>query len=190
MNKTKKINKTTTLKIVLTGMFTALSAIANSYLVIRIGVDFRITFNLAVYFFAGIMLGAPLGFAVGVIGDFLGWLLFVDGTYNPIIALSSGLFCFIPGLFYWLYKRDDRVNNRGVAFIIFAIISYLICFVVCTMLLNSLGIWLYYTSGTTPFFVYMVGRSLGQLPVTAVNFAVCIILYYSLKKIKYFKEIL
>lgn len=195
-NSIKKNNKSIkrvnipTKKIVITAMFTALSAIANSYLVIRIGQDFRVTLNLVVYFFAGIMLGAPLGFVVGVVGDLLGWLLFVDGVYNPIIAFSSGLFCAIPGLFHWLNKKDVSNGKEGASFVLISIISYVVCYLLCTLLLNSWGIWLFYTSGKTPFVLYMLGRAVGQLPITIANLIITVILYYVLRKIKYIKGIL
>ena len=103
MQENSNINKkalSPTMKIVLTATFIALSAVINAFVTIRIGTEFKFSFALAVYFIAGYILGAPLGFLVGFVGDLLGWILFTDGAYNPIIGLSNGLFAFIPGILF------------------------------------------------------------------------------------------
>ena len=86
-----------TKKIVLTALFCALLAVVNAYFTIRIS-PFKVSLLICFSFFTGIVLGGWLGFVAGFVGDFLGWLLFVDGIYNPIIGVASGLFCFIPGI--------------------------------------------------------------------------------------------
>ncbi len=80
-------------KLVLTAAFVALSTVANSFITVRIGTLFKFSPVLVIYFFAGYYLGAPLGFCVGAIGDFLGWLLCTDGLDKPLIGLSNALCC-------------------------------------------------------------------------------------------------
>ena len=181
-------SKSTTFKIVLAAMFTAIATIANAYATIPVGPTLKFSVVLTVYFFAGIILGAPLGFVVGYIGDLLGWIIFTDGAYNPIIGISTGLFCFIPGLVFAV--SNMFIKKQGIeSFVINSLISYLLCYVLCTVLLTTWGIWLYTSYiqnkyGT--FIAWMAYRALWQLPNAAANYAVSLLVYFALRRVKYF----
>ena len=195
MQENSNINKkalSPTMKIVLTATFIALSAVINAFVTIRIGTDFKFSFALAVYFIAGYILGAPLGFLVGFVGDLLGWILFTDGAYNPIIGLSNGLFAFIPGILFGL-KRPIKRDIKLVGFIFYSVISFILTYLICTIFLTSLGSWLYssYLQGKygtlIAWFIYRAGA---QLSNTVINLALVILLYLPLKRIKVLKNYL
>ncbi len=181
-----------TMKIVLTAMLVALSAVLNSYGTIRIGTEFKFSFVLTVYFIAGYILGAPLGFAVGFIGDLLGWILFVDGAYNPIIGVSNGLLAFIPGILFGI-KRPFTKEVSILNFSIKAVLGFIVGYFLCTVIISSYGIWLYtaYIQGKygtlLAWFIYRAGA---QLLNTVINLIFCIVIFIPLKKIKGLKEYL
>ena len=183
---------TPTMKIVLTAVFVALSAVINSYGTIRLGTEFKFSFVLVIYFVSGYLLGAPLGFAVGFIGDLLGWVLFVDGAYNPIIGISNGMLAFIPGLLFGL-RRPFSKRVSVLRFIITCVIGYILGYIICTVILSSYGIWLYtsYIQGKyQTLYAWFIYRAGAQLPNTLINLIATVIIFIPLKKIKGIKEYL
>jgi len=179
-----------TMKIVFAALFTSLCVIFNSIVQIRVSNDMRLSFNLLIYFFTGAILGGPLGFVVGFLSDLIGWVLYVDGTYNILLGISSGLFCLIPGLFFTLNNSEKREGRVSSPFILISITAYIICYLLCTVGLNSIGLWLVYGYKTKTLFMYMVGRAGTQLPNTLANLIATVLIGIPLKRIRYFKEIL
>ena len=181
-----------TMRLVLTAVFVALSTVINSYATIRIGTQFKLSFILIVYFMSGYILGGGLGFIVGLAGDFLGWLIFPDGAYNPIIGISNGLLALIPGLLFGI-SRPFKREISTLEFIVKTVIAYLIGFVICTVFLSSLGIWLYssYIQGKygtlIAWFAYRAGA---QFLNTLVNAVLTAVIILPLKRTKGIKEYL
>ena len=177
-----------TQKLVLTAAFIALATVANAYITVRVGTLFKFSPVLVIYFFAGYYLGAPLGFLVGAAGDVLGWLLFTDGAYNPLIGLSNALCCLIPALMFGL-KRP--VKTTFSKFALKAGLAYLVCFLLCTVGITSYGIWLYtaYIRGKyetlIAWFIYRAGA---QVLNNVSNYAVTVLLFLPLGKIKYLER--
>ena len=175
-----------TMKIVITAMLVALSTIVNAYVTIRVGTEFKFSFLLLIYFISGYILGAPLGFVVGVVGDLLGWILFTDGAYNPIIGLSNGLFAFIPGIVFGL-KRPFKREVRLLEFVAKTLICYLLSYLLCTVLLTSIGSWIYssYLQGKYgTLMAWFLYRAVAQLPNTLINLALTIAIFLPLKRVK------
>ncbi len=181
-----------TMRLVLTAVFVALSTVINSYATIRIGTQFKLSFILIVYFMSGYILGGGLGFIVGFAGDLLGWFIFPDGAYNPIIGISNGLLALIPGLLFGI-GRPFRREISTVEFIVKTVIAYLVGFVVCTVFLSSLGIWLYssYIQGKygtlIAWFIYRAGA---QILNTLVNAILTALIFIPLKRTRGIKEYL
>lgn len=176
--------------IVLTAAFIAVATVANAYLTVRIGSLFKISVLLIVYFYAGYYLGAPIGFLVGVSSDLFGLLLFPDGALNPLILLSNGLSCALPALFFG-FKRPLEKQPTLRAFALKAACGYFVCYLVCTVLLTSVGIWLYTTYIVSKYgtlFSWIVYRAGVQSVNTAVNYALTVALYVPLGKIEFFKK--
>lgn len=181
-----------TMKIVLTAMLVALSTIINAYVTIRIGTEFKFSFLLLVYFISGYILGAPLGFVVGIVGDLLGWILFTDGAYNPIIGLSNGLFAFIPGIVFGL-KRPFKKEVKLLEFVVKTLICYMLSYLLCTVLLTSIGSWIYssYLQGKYgTLMAWFLYRAVAQLPNTLINLALTIAIFLPLKQVKALKKYL
>lgn len=177
-----------TKRLVLTAAFIALATVANAYITVRVGTLFKFSPVLAIYFFAGYYLGAPLGFLVGAAGDVLGWLLFTDGAYNPLIGLSNALCCLIPALMFGL-KRP--VKTTYLKFALKAGLAYLVCFLLCTVGITSYGIWLYtaYIQGKyetlIAWFIYRAGA---QVLNNVSNYVVTLLLFLPLSKIRYLER--
>ena len=191
-SQSSKKKLTPTMRVVLTAAFVALSTVINSYATIRIGTQFKLSLILIVYFMAGYILGGGLGLVVGFCGDLLGWLIFPDGAYNPIIGISNGLLALIPGVLFGL-KRPFKREIKAAEFIIKAVIAYLIGFFVCTVFLSSLGIWLYssYIQGKYgTLLVWLAYRMGAQCLNTIVNAALTIVIFLPLKRVKGIKEYL
>lgn len=180
-----------TMQIVLTAMFIALAAVSNSFLTVRVGAFLKFSATLTVYFFAGYILGAPLGFLVGVIGDVLGWLLFTDGAYNPVIGLSYGLNCFIPAIIFGFRRPVKTLSPLNFALKSFA--GFALSYIICTVFLTSLGIWLYTSyiqSKYSSFLVWIVYRISTQSLNNLANYVLSVALFFSLKAIKPLKKYL
>lgn len=177
-----------TRKVVLTAAFTALATVANAFITVRVGTLFKFSPVLVIYFFAGYYLGAPLGFCVGAVGDVLGWLLFTDGAYNPLIGLANGLCCLIPGLVFGI-KRYDKPT-----FLKFAVksgISFLICYLLCTVVITSYGIWLftaYIRDKYEMLFAWFIYRAGAQVLNNLSNYLLALLLFVPLGKISYLER--
>ncbi len=180
-----------TMQIVLTAMFIALAAVSNSFLTVRVGAFLKFSATLTVYFFAGYILGAPLGFLVGVIGDVLGWLLFTDGAYNPVIGLSYGLNCFIPAIIFGVRRPVKTLSPLNFALKSFA--GFALSYIICTVFLTSLGIWLYTSyiqSKYSSFWFWIVYRISTQSLNNLANYLLSVALFFSLNAIKPLKKYL
>ena len=179
-------------KIALTAMATAFLTIANAYLTIAATPLLQFSVVLTFSFFVGLILGAPLAFVVGFLGDLIGHLLAPKGAYNIIIGISTALFCAIPGLLFDLNRFFKRRGRKGIHFIVIAFASFLLCYALCTVLLTSVGFWIFYNAYSVrnygTFFGLIVFRMLWQLPNTAANLALSVALYFPLRKIKYFER--
>lgn len=188
----KNKKKNITQKIVLTAMFAAILVFINIFGTFRIGYTLKFSVLMAVSFFAGVVLGPYLGFFAGVVGDFLGWMLFVDGPYNPFICLASGLFCCIPAILNGLFIKISCFKSRNVRMTVVVLASAVLTYVLCTLLLTSYGVW--FMAGMYPenygfmqkydaFSVYLGTRALSQLPNNAANAVLSLVVYFSVSKI-------
>lgn len=172
-------------KIVLTAAFVALSTVANAFITVRIGTLFKFSPVLAIYFFAGYYLGAPLGFCVGAIGDFLGWVLFTDGLYNPIIGLSNALCCALPALFFGFRRPFGKPFSFG-GFAWRSGVGFFVCYVLCTVLLTSTGIWLYTAfiqSKYQTLLAWYVYRAGAQVVNNVSNYLITLGLFFPLRQV-------
>lgn len=162
-----------TQKIVYVGVLSALSVCCNTFLEIPLG-DKKISLTITMGFISGYMLGGELAFAVGFVGDLIGGIIMPQGVYNPFFALSSGLFGFIPGVLFTYFKGNDYVKT---------VISSIVVFVVCSLFLNTFGLYLIYGLGKKTFFAYMVARIPSQVINAVGNMIVCAIMVPILPRI-------
>ena len=157
------------------GVLTAVSALLNIVLDIPISQKVKWTFTAIPCFAAGVLLGPIEGFVVGFLGDLLGCIIAPQGVYIPVIGLASGLWGLVPGVIFTFFKGNEYVK---------AGISFLICFIVCTIFLNTFGLWLVYGMGKTTFIAYLLARLPFQAIVLAVNAVICIGLLPVIKTVK------
>lgn len=133
----------------------------------------KITLTYTTCFLAGYFFGPVNGGLVGGIGDVIG--CFVGGGYapNPIILCSSVLIGVIPGLVSYIKIPGPK---KAVPYFHIAL-SYVFVFVVCTLFITTYGLYLMGLAKGNTFWAYMAVRAGTQTPVTAVNFALTLILY-------------
>lgn len=128
-----------TYKLALTAMLTALSVAAN-FLTIPITTNNAVSFTIFFAFIAGIYLGTVPAMAVGFLGDLIGHFIHPLGAYNWFMGLSYLLMGLIPALIYKL-----KLNK-----VLKLIISLAIFLIVCSLGLNTFGLWLQYIVGVDP----------------------------------------
>lgn len=153
------LNKTA--RIAYTAVLSALCVLANVF-DIKVSDAFQISLVATVGFLSGYLLGGGYGFAACFIGDLLGAIINPHGAYNPIIGIGTGLWGLIPGLVFSFPKGNDYVK---------LLISFVICSVVISGMVNTLGIFLMYGLGKKTFIAYLADYPL-KLAVAAVNFAI------------------
>ena len=170
----RKLSLSPTQKIVYIALLTAICTVFNAFVTFYPVSYIAISFNATVCFVAGFLLGAKSGFAVGFLGDLLGAILFPQGVYNPLIGLASGLMGLIPGILF-----DYFYGNKYLK----VVISAVLCLVICTSGLNTLGLYLIYGLGRKTFWAYLIVRLPWQALVGAGNCILCIGLATLLPKV-------
>ncbi len=184
--------KSLAVKLAFTAVFTAIMILANSFLTITVSKEFQFSVIIALGFYAGVLLGPVLGFTCGVLSDLLGWLFNSSFPYNPLINLSSGLFCLIPALMFMFVRKTGKTESRGYVFTMMSWVSFFVCFLLCTELLTSLGLWLYSSNvnNVSALWLLMGTRAIPQFCNSLVNYIIVLLLYIPLRKVKYFKNII
>lgn len=167
--KPKKRYYISTVKIAYIAVLVALN-VALSAVSPRIG-SLKITVTYTLCFLAGYFFGPAVGLAVGGIGDLLG--TFISGfTPNPIILVASCLLGAIPGL-----VRFIRIKALGkYEWIFHLIVSFITCYVVCTLFINTYALYVMGLAKGASFWAYLGIRAGTQSAVFAINFALSLII--------------
>lgn len=177
----KAVAKMTTKYIAYVAVFTALSMLANVW-------DFsygpnnaqRIGLVYFINFAAGAFMGPVGGFITGVLGDFLGFLIKPSGgAYNPVIMIVSGMSGLIPGLVFLLMRK---LVARPKWAIVATVVSMVLVYGICSSA-NTICIYYYFTSQSKALPLYFGTRMMWQLIPWAVNLALCLLVYFPLKKV-------
>ena len=173
----EKVELKKTHKLSIIAILSALCVIANIF---SFGSDFvKFSFVSVVCFIAGFTLGPIGGLAVGFIGDFLAGIIFPFGVYNPIIALGSALFGFIPGIIFHYFKGNNIIKT---------VVSFIICYVVCSVLLNTTATYFMYLHGNSAKYQTVFAYLVARVPTTAItqgiNLVISILLLPALNEIK------
>ena len=155
------------------GIMTALAVITNIFSVtVNSGAN-SISFNYVICSLAGVFFGPISGGIVGLLGDLIGCLIAPKGPFNPFVMISSALIGVLSGLAFMIPKVNAYFK---------IIIAYILIFVVCTLGLNTFGLWFYYAKGKKSFWVYLIGRAPFQAINIAINIVITYALYFPLKK--------
>lgn len=158
-------NLSDTQRIVYIAVLTALAAVANIF-DIKISDELQISLVATVGFISGYLLGAGGGFAVCFTGDLLGALINPHGAYNPVIAIGTGLWGFIPGVIFSLIK-DNKYLLAGI--------SFFLGLVIISAGINTVGIWLMYGLGKKTLWAYYATFPFKAIGVAA-NAVICCLL--------------
>lgn len=132
-----------TLKLTCTAMMCALAVLANLFTVpLTPNFSKVISFTITVTVLAGAYLGPVCGAAVGFLGDLIAHFINPMGgmSYNWFIGLS----CLLTGLFAGLIFRTKLHKQLKL------VVTLVLCFAVCTTLLNNFGLWLQIIVGVKP----------------------------------------
>lgn len=123
-------------KIAFIALFTAINAIANLFFEIKI-LDIQYSLTIVFSCLTGIFLGPVFGFVSCFVGDLVGFFINSWGyLYMFWVGLSTAMFAFISGIIFSL-KYSNKQQILKIA--IYALASFL----VCTILINSTGFYIY-----------------------------------------------
>lgn len=162
-------------KIAFLAVFTALSVAVN-FLSVDITPTNKITFTYTVCFFAGIFLGAVPAFAVGFLGDAIGYLIVPSGVFW-LFGVTLGLYGFITGIIMNLIPLEGK-KGFAVKAVIALIAGYLLITVLINSFVNYSYLMLFIWNGVAKktFFVYLGGRLAVQSLIYLVNAGICLVL--------------
>lgn len=170
-----------TTKLVYTAILIALAIALNAIELNTSALGLKLTLSYIPIFTAGTFLGVIPGFLVGILGDGLAQLVAPQPPWIPFITIASGIIGVIPGLIFKIKKVNPYVK---------IILSMLIVFFVCTVGINSIGIYLYIVKpkpGSNTFFVWWLTRIGTQTPVLLGNTLLLCLLYAPLEKLVFSK---
>lgn len=189
-------------KLAFIALFTALNVVSNMLLEIRI-FDIQYSLTIVFSFISGLFLGPLYGFLSCLLGDFVGYLVNSWGQlYMPWVGVSTGFFAFISGLIF-----SAKSKTTYMIFVKAAIFTF-VSFLLCTVLINSSGFYLYnkklgfgeafltYTENLTgyrysSFYLYLCYRLIfkGQIFNSIVNYALIFVLLPIFRKIPAFNNL-
>lgn len=165
-------NLTKTQKISYASVLTALCVLANIFDV-KVSDALQLSFVATTGFLAGYLLGGGYGFAVCFLGDLIGAIINPHGAYNPVIGVGTGLWGLVPGLVFTSRRGNGQLR---------LLISFAICSVLVSGLVNTFGIYLMYGLGKKTFAAYLVDYPI-KLIAAAANYVVSAALLAVLPKI-------
>ena len=129
--------KSQAVKLAYVGMITAVNIVANALLEFKT-LDVQFSFTILISIITGILLGGVLGFISVFLADLLGYLISSWGlVYMPWVGLSVALMALISGVVFKIGK------NTNLSLILKCGIVTLLTFLLCTVLINSLGFYYY-----------------------------------------------
>ncbi len=153
-------------KLIFTALLIALNIIIERVPAFK-SVSSHISLSVITLGFSAIYLGIGYTVAVAAIGDLLGALILPFGAYNPLFTLTNALVGLIIGLS--LHKKANIFN------ICWGVLANKI---ICTLLLNSLWIAIFYKGGVYAFPATMVLRIEQTIIMTATEITALLVLYW------------
>ncbi len=119
----------------------------------------RISFGEVPIMMAGLLFGPVVGGVAGVASDLIGVLVNSQGAFHPGFTLSSMLWGVIPGIFAYIFKKNNSSYEKTYSFKN-VFITVLVSYIVISLGLNT--IWLSSMFGTG-FLVLLPGRLMGAI---------------------------
>ncbi|MBR7110379.1 MAG: folate family ECF transporter S component [Clostridia bacterium] len=162
-----------TFRLCTVALLSALSIVSNAF-AINLTPDISLSFTYLVSFVSGVFLGPIDGFLVGIIGDVIGCIIAPKGPYAPTVTLSTGLLGVLPWVMFKAFRKFPYVVK--------VIASYIACFLICSVLINSTTWYIMYSS-KTPYLTYLVTRNSVQLLIVAINCAITCVIFKPIKSV-------
>lgn len=161
------------IKIILTALLIALNIIIERVPAFK-GISNHISLSVITLGFAAVYLGIGYTVTIAAMGDLLGALILPFGAYNPLFTLTNAITGLIIGVA--LSKRASLLNiSLGV----------LANKVICTLLLNTLWIAIFYSGGLHAFPAMFVTRIEQAVIMTITEIAVLVLLYWEKSRIRH-----
>ncbi len=160
------------IKIILTALLIAINIILERVPALK-GVSSHISLSVITLGFAAVYLGVGYTIALAALGDLLGALILPFGAYNPLFTLTNAASGLIIGLF--LHKKATAPN---------IVIGVAVNKAVCTLILNSLWVAIFYSGGISFFPAVTVGRLPQAAIMTLAEIAVLMLLFWDKSKIR------
>lgn len=161
------------IKIILTALLIALNIIIERVPAFK-GISNHISLSVITLGFAAVYLGIGYTVTIAAMGDLLGALILPFGAYNPLFTLTNAIAGLIIGVA--LSKRASLLNiSLGV----------LANKVICTLLLNTLWIAIFYSGGLHAFPAMFVTRIEQAVIMTITEIAVLVLLYWEKSRIRH-----
>ncbi len=184
-------NKSHAKKVAYLGLLTAFNVVSNVLSFPTPIAQFSLTIVVSVV--TGIIAGGISGFAVCVVADLIGYMINSFGYfYMPWVALSTGALALISA---YVFKNGfDKIYIK-------TLIVCLLSLVVCSVLINSTGLYFYYKltnfdggivrylneyfNGRFTYFTFLICRLIfaGQLINNLLNYAVLFAVIPILKRL-------
>lgn len=172
-------------KVAYLAVFIALGVVVNSVVEINVSPTEKITFTYFVCFFAGFLLGPLPGFAVGFLGDAIGFLIAPLPVYW-LNGVTLGLMGALAGGLRLLPLR----GKKGIYLkaLIFFISSYLLITCCLNSIVNYSYVYLFVWGKTIKkaFWIWLTGRLAFQTIVYAINVAICTAVLTAFVNVRYF----
>lgn len=188
-------------KLAYLAVMTAFTIVSNMFFEFRF-FDVQYSLTITVSFVMGVLLGAIPGFAVCVLGDFIGYVFNSWGQlYMPWVGLSTGIMAFICGIIV----NGVQIKCRMQLFIKLALACVLSLFI-CTIGINSTGFYFYnkamgFSTAVMDYVAQRFGRGVdyvgylfyrlffkGQIFNNLANYAVIFLLIPIMLKNKFFGD--
>ncbi len=160
------------IKFILTAVLIAINIILERVPALK-SVSSHISLSIVTLGFAAVYLGLPYTVAIAALGDLLGALILPFGAYNPLFTLTNAVSGLIIGL-----ALKGKVTLPKIC------IGVALNKIICTLILNSLWVAIFYSGGLKAFPVVAVGRLPQAAIMTATEIAVLLILFWEKSRIR------
>ncbi len=193
--------KNATKKIAYVSVVTAVLIVANTLLEIKFS-DVQFSITLLLSMLAGILIGGGSGFCACIIGDAIGFIINSWGyVYMPWVGLTSGVTALLSGVIFYFIKFNKKVD-----LVLKLLLICLSSLIVGTILINSMGFYLYnykmgfskavidyvkeLFGGEVSFLAYVCYRLIfkGQIFNCIVNYALLFIIVPIIIRLPFFKN--
>ncbi len=159
-------------KIILTALLIAINIILERVPALK-SVSSHISLSVITLGFSAVYLGVPYTVAIAALGDLLGALILPFGAYNPLFTLTNAVSGFIIGA-----ALSKNVTPITVA------VGVVANKIICTLLLNSLWVAIFYSGGIFAFPAVAIGRIPQAVIMCVTEILLLLILFWDKARVR------